>query len=144
EIAELFGIPVLAEPSVEADDLIATVTRRTLEDPAHGDVQVRLVSRDKDLLQLLGDRVIMIDIHKDEIIDARKLLQDKGITPAQVVELLMLTGDSVDNIPGVNKVGEKTAVQLLQQFGTIDNLLAHLDQIKGKRREYIEQAAPLF
>ncbi len=144
EIAKLFGIPVLAEPSVEADDLIATVTRRTLADAEHRDVQVRIVSRDKDLLQLLNDRVVMMDIHKDEIIDPRKLQEERGITPQQVVDMLMLMGDNVDNIPGVNKVGEKTAAELLKQFGSLDNLLNHLDDIKGKRRQYIEEAAPLF
>jgi len=144
EIAGLFGIPVLAEASVEADDLIATVTKHTLADPAHDDVRVRIVSKDKDLLQLLNDRVAMVDIHTDTVIDTRKLAEERGITPAQVVEMLMLTGDTVDNIPGVNKVGEKTAAQLLQQFGTIDNLINHLGEVKGKRREYLEAAIPLF
>ncbi|MCC6680206.1 MAG: DNA polymerase I [Phycisphaeraceae bacterium] len=144
EIAKLFGIPVLAEPRVEADDLIATVIRRTLDDSEHRDVQVRIVSRDKDLLQLLGERVVMMDIHKDEIIDPRKLHEERGITPQQVVDMLILMGDNVDNIPGVNKVGEKTAAELLKQFGSLDNLLTHLDQIKGKRRQFIEEAAPLF
>lgn len=144
EIAELFGIPVLAEPAAEADDIIATLTRRTLDDPDHGRVQVRIVSRDKDLLQLLGERVVMIDIHKDQIIDPPKLEQDKGILPGQVPEMLMLMGDTVDNIPGVEKVGEKTAAKLLAEWGSIDNLLANIDKIKGKRRDYIEAAAPNF
>lgn len=144
EIAKLFGIPVLEESSVEADDLIATLTRRTLDDANHHDVQVRIVSKDKDLQQLLTDRVVMIDIHKDEIINLQKLKEDKGITPNQVIELLMLMGDTADNIPGIEKVGEKTAIKLLEEFGSIDNLIANLDQIKGKRHDYIKQAIEHF
>src|SRR5439155_19245621 len=88
--------------------------------------------------------VTMFDIHTDTTIDVPWLLENKGITPAQVIDVLALTGDTVDNVPGVEGIGPKTAAQLIQQFGSIDAILANLDQIKGKRRENIEKARDLL
>ncbi|MEX0745515.1 MAG: DNA polymerase I [Phycisphaeraceae bacterium] len=138
EIARLFGIPVLERQGAEADDLIATVTQRILDDPQQQDVYVRLVSKDKDLEQLLDERVTMFDIHTDTTIDRDWLLEHRGITPEQVIDLLTLTGDSVDNIPGVKGVGPKIAAKLLEQYGSIEQLYEHLGEIKGKRRENLE------
>ncbi|HEX2037810.1 MAG TPA: DNA polymerase I [Chloroflexota bacterium] len=140
ELIDLFGIPVISYPGLEADDVIATITQRMLDDPACQDLQIRIVSKDKDLEQLLGERVSLFDIHTDTTIDVAALLANKGITPAQVVDVLALTGDSVDNVPGVDGVGPKTAAQLVQQFGSVEGILANLDQIKGKRREALERA----
>jgi DNA polymerase-1 len=140
EMVELFGIPVIGEPGLEADDVIATITRRILEDPSCDGVQIRIVSKDKDLEQLLGDRVTMFDIHSDTTIDVAYLRETKGVAPEQVVDLLALTGDTVDNVPGVEGIGPKTAAQLIQQYGSIDGIFAHIDQIKGKRRENLEKA----
>ncbi len=141
EITQRFGIPIMEQPGAEADDIIATIVRRILDDPRHADVHVRLVSKDKDLEQLLCDRVTMFDIHTDTTIDADWLLAERGIRPEQVVDLLALTGDNVDNVPGVKGIGPKTAGKLLQEFGSIDALLGNLEKIKGKRRENIEAAA---
>src|SRR5437879_6597763 len=113
-----------------------------LNDPSGACVDIRSVSKDKDLEQLLGERVTMFDIHTDTTIDVASLWQNKGITPGQVIDVLALTGDTVDNVPGVEGIGPKTAAQLIQQFGSIDGILANLDQIKGKRRENIEKAIP--
>jgi DNA polymerase-1 len=140
ELVELFGIPLVSQPGLEADDVIACITRRILQDPPCADVQIRIVSKDKDLEQLLGDRVVMFDIHTDTTLDAAWLKETKGITPEQVVDVLALMGDSVDNVPGVEGIGPKTAAQLVQEFGSLDGILAHLDQIKGKRRENLEKA----
>lgn len=139
ELTELFGISVIGQPGLEADDIIATITQRVLEDPACRDVQVRIVSRDKDLEQLLCDRVSLFDIHTDITIDVASLLATKGISPAQVIDALALTGDTVDNVPGVPGIGPKTAAQLLSQFGSIDGILANLEQLKSKQRESFEQ-----
>ena len=141
EITRLFGIPVFEHAGAEADDLIATITRQVLDAPEYANVDLRLVSKDKDLEQLLGERVTMFDIHTDTTIDTDKLLADKGITPEQVVDLLALTGDNVDNIPGVPGIGPKTASKLIQEFGSVRGILDNLDQIKGKRRENLENAA---
>ncbi len=139
ELTRLFGIPVLAVPGAEADDIIATLCRKTLTDDACGDMQIRVVSKDKDLEQLLCDRLTMFDIHTDTTVDAAALLRDKGITPAQVVDVLALMGDKVDNVPGVEGIGPKTAAALIGEFGSIDGMLANLDKITGKRRENIEK-----
>ncbi len=139
EMTKLFGIPILGQTGAEADDIIATITRRVLDDPAWGDMDIRVVSKDKDLEQLLTNRVTMFDIHTDTTIDAAWLLREKGLTPAQVVDALTLMGDKVDNVPGVEGIGPKTASALLQEFGTIDGIYANIEKIKGKRRENLEK-----
>src|SRR5437764_5545460 len=78
ETVEAFGIPVIAQPGLEADDVIATITQRILTDPACTGIQVRIVSKDKDLEQLIGDRVALFDIHTDALIDAEALWSNKG------------------------------------------------------------------
>lgn len=113
EVTRLFGIPVLQQAGSEADDLIATIVQRLLFDPQYQDVHTRIVSKDKDLEQLLCDRVTMFDIHTDTTIDVKWLQENRGITPEQVVDVLALMGDNVDNIPGVEGIGPKTAAKLI-------------------------------
>ena len=141
EVTELFGIPIIGVPGLEADDVIATITQRIHDDPSCGDLRIRIVSKDKDLEQLLGDRVTMFDIHTDKTIDVESLQKDKGITPAQVVDMLALMGDKVDNVPGVEGIGPKTAAKLMQDFGSIDGIFENISKIKGKRRENLENAS---
>lgn len=138
DIARMMGIPVLGAEGFEADDVLATITTELAK--ADDGLDIRIVSRDKDLEQLLGDRVALLDVHKDEIIDVASLEEKKGIEPSQVIDVLALMGDNVDNVPGVDGVGPKTAAKLIQQYGTLENLLDHLDEIKGKRRERLEEA----
>ena len=140
EVIEGFGIPILGKAGLEADDVIATVVQRLLDDPKYEDVHIRIVAKDKDLEQLLCDRVSIFDVHTDTIRDVAELQASKGITPEQVVDVMALAGDTVDNIPGVEGIGIKTAAQLVRQYGNIEGILAHLDQIKGKRRENLEIA----
>ena len=140
QLLDAFGILTLGKPELEADDIIASVTQAVLDDPEALDVDVSIISRDKDLEQLLGDRVTMLDLHNDKIIDERSLWETKGIKPSQVVDVLALMGDTSDNVPGVEKVGLKTAAQLIQQYGSIDGIFENIDEIKGKRRENLEKA----
>ncbi|RKU20177.1 DNA polymerase I [Candidatus Poribacteria bacterium] len=141
ELLEAFGILTLGRPELEADDIIASVTQAILDDPEASDVNVTIISKDKDLEQLLiGDRVIMLDLQKDKIIDERSLLETKGIKPSQVVDTLALMGDTSDNVPGVEKIGLKTAAQLIQQYGSIKGIFENIEEIKGKRRENLEKA----
>ena len=140
ELLEAFGILTLGKPELEADDIIASVTQAILEDPEARDVDVTIISKDKDLEQLLGDRVTMLDLHNDKIIDERSLLETKGIKPSEVVDALALMGDTSDNVPGVEKIGLKTAAQLIQQYGSIEGIFENIDEIKGKRRENLEKA----
>ncbi|MDX2118906.1 MAG: DNA polymerase I [Planctomycetota bacterium] len=132
------GVPLFSVPGFEADDVIATAVRALRK--TQPDLRIRIVSKDKDLKQLLGPGVELFDIHTDLVFDARTLEQDTGLKPEQIVDMLALTGDTVDNVPGVPGVGEKTAAQLLVEHGTLDNLLAHADAIKGKRGENIRAA----
>jgi DNA polymerase-1 len=140
EVIERFGIPLIGQAGLEADDVIACICDHVLGRPEYDDVAIRIVSKDKDLEQLLCDRVTMFDIHTDTTVDAAALLANKGITPEQVVDMLALTGDTVDNVPGVPGIGPKTAAQLVQQYGSIDGILANLDKLTSKKRESFEQA----
>ena len=140
QLLEAFGILTLGKPELEADDIIASVTQAILDDPNAENVDVSIISRDKDLEQLLCDRVTMLDLHNDKIIDERSLWETKGIKPDQVVDTLALMGDTSDNVPGVEKIGLKTAAQLIQQYGSIDGIFENIDEIKGKRRENLEKA----
>ena len=140
QLLEAFGILTLGRPELEADDIIASVTQAILDDPEAGDVDVSIISRDKDLEQLLCDRVTMLDLHNDKIVDERSLWETKGIKPSQVIDVLSLMGDTSDNVPGVDKIGLKTAAQLIQQYGSIDGIFENIDEIKGKRRENLEKA----
>jgi DNA polymerase I len=144
ELVSLFGIPIIGKTGLEADDIIATITDRVLADPAQADLRVRIVSKDKDLEQLLNERVTLYDIHTEAEMDVAALKEKRGIEPGQVVDLLMLTGDTVDNVPGVNGIGPKTAAKLLQQYGSVDGILENLTQIKGSWRENLENARPLL
>ena len=141
ELLEAFGILTLGRPELEADDIIASVTQAILDDPEARDVNVTIISKDKDLEQLLiGDRVTMLDLHNDKTIDERSLLETKGIKPEQVVDALALMGDTSDNVPGVEKIGLKTAAQLIQQYDSIEGIFENIDKIRGKRRENLEKA----
>ncbi len=135
QIVEACGIPILTEPGFEADDVLATVAKKATQ--ARSDLQVFLVSRDKDLEQLLGERVVLFDPGKNEVIDPDTLESKKGYRPEQAVEIQTLTGDSTDNIPGVKGVGPKTAVKLIEKFGSAERVLEHVDELKGKQKENI-------
>lgn len=138
EVTRLFGVPILEVPGDEADDIIATLaTRLTAE---HPDLRIRIVSKDKDLEQVLTDRITLFDAHTDTELDVSKLAEKKGITPGQVIDYQTLIGDSTDNIPGVTGIGPKTAAKLLDRFHTVDNLVANTDQLKGKQKENLEAA----
>ncbi|MFK7960649.1 MAG: DNA polymerase I [Phycisphaerales bacterium] len=139
EILKRMAVPVIGEAGVEADDVIATMVRRVREQ--HPDVDVRIISRDKDLTQLVGDGVDLFDLMKDEVVTPEKLFKTEGVEPKHVGDILALMGDTADNIPGVPGVGEKTAAKLILQYGSLDGLLADLDGIKGKRGENLRACA---
>ena len=133
EVLGHMGVPVVGQAGVEADDVIASLVRRLERE--HDDLEIRIVSRDKDLAQLIGDRVELLDIYKDQTIRPEQLFGVEGVMPEQVADILALMGDPVDNVPGVPGVGPKTAAQLILRYGSLDLLLANLDDIKGKRRQ---------
>lgn len=128
-VFEGFHVPVLIEPGMEADDVIATLARRGEE----RGLDVFICTSDKDARQLLSDQVKVLNIRRNKIMDTEALHKDWGIRPDQVVDFLALTGDSVDNVPGVPGVGPATASKYLQKYETLENLLANVDQIKGPK-----------
>ena len=132
EATRAFGIPAIELAHYEADDLIATYA-----DIAVGaGAEVRIYSSDKDLMQLVTDKISLIDPMKNKIIDSEAVFEKFGVTPDRVRDVQALAGDSSDNIPGVAGIGIKTAAQLIQEFGDLENLLAHAHTIKqNKRRE---------
>jgi DNA polymerase-1 len=138
EVLEQMRVPVVGQEGVEADDVIATLVRRLQRE--HPELDIRIVSKDKDLAQLLGEHVELLDVHTDRVVTAGDIFKHPDVRPEQVVDILALMGDTVDNIPGVEGVGPKTAAKLIEEYGSIENLLANLDRIKGKRRERLEAA----
>jgi DNA polymerase-1 len=130
-----FNLPVLATPGFEADDLIATVAAAGHD----RGLEVLICTSDKDCRQLITDRVRMFNLRKREPYDAASLLRDWGVTPEQVVDFQALVGDSVDNVPGVPGIGPKTACKFLGEYKTLDNLLAHVEDLpKSKLKDNLK------
>lgn len=140
DLVEAFDIPVLRIPGVEADDVMGTLARRA---EAEG-LEAILVSGDKDLLQLVTDRVTVYDPSKEGTdachwYEPKDVAERFGVPPERVVDAMGLMGDSSDNVPGVEKVGPVAARKLLEEYGTMEGVYEHLADIKGKRREYLER-----
>jgi DNA polymerase-1 len=135
QMMEAVGVPILRVEGYEADDVIATVVNRikTAADFPHAKVYV--CSRDKDMDALIDERTVLFDIQENAVLDAVGLLAKKGYRPEQAADVLALTGDTVDNIPGVPGVGPKTAAKWIAQFGSLDNLIANAANIPGKAGE---------
>ena len=140
QVLEAMRIPILQVDGFEADDIIGTIATRFGADG----IDTFMLTPDKDYGQLIGPNVFMYRPRHGggyEILGEKEVGEKYGIpTPAQVIDLLALMGDSADNFPGCPGVGEKTAAKLINQFGSIDNMLQHTDKIKGKLREKVENA----
>jgi DNA polymerase I len=129
-----FDVPCIEMSGFEADDLIATYTCEALK--AGGDVTI--ISSDKDLMQLVGPRVTLYDTMKDKRLGIADVIEKWGVPPEKMIDLQALTGDSVDNVPGVPGIGPKTAAALLEEYGDVETLIARASEIKqDKRREGI-------
>ncbi|NUQ26429.1 MAG: DNA polymerase I [Saprospiraceae bacterium] len=142
EILKAFKIPILTMDGYEADDVIGTLSKQAAEQG----YKVYMVTPDKDYGQLVSDQVMMYKPSRQgngvEIWGEKEVLENWQIKRVdQVVDMLALMGDSVDNIPGIPGIGEKTAAKLLEQFDTVEGLLAGTDQLKGKQKENVEQYA---
>ena len=132
------GIPLIAMPAVEADDVIGTYAKQA---EALGKT-VLVATSDKDLAQIVNDSVHLIDTMKKVIYDQDGVVEKYGVRPDQIIDYLTLMGDSSDNIPGVPKVGPKTAVKWLKQYGTLEGVIEHADEITGKVGEYFREFIP--
>ena len=129
-----FNLPCIEKEGYEADDIIATYSALASQPGA----ETTIISSDKDLMQLVTNQVHMYDSMKDRPIGIAEVIEKWGVPPEKMIDLQSLTGDSTDNVPGVPGIGPKTAAQLIDQFGSLDSLLAHAQEIKQqKRRENI-------
>lgn len=123
------GIPVLCIPGVEADDVIATLAHNNCK----GHDATRIITSDKDLMQLVSDCIFLYDGMKDREIREPQVLEKFGVKPNQVIDVQSLMGDSSDNVPGVLGIGPKKASELINQFGSLDNLYDNLEEVKNER-----------
>ena len=138
EATEAFNLDCIELNGFEADDLIATYTKEALNEGA----EVTIVSSDKDLMQLVSDRVTMFDSFKNRRIGPEQVQDKFGVSPEKVVDVQSLAGDSTDNVPGVPGIGVKTAALLIQEYGDLDTLLSRASEIKqNKRRESLIEHA---
>ena len=136
EAIAALGWPVLTISGVEADDVIATLA----EQARQGGWSCIISTGDKDLAQLVDERVTLVNTMSNEKLDPAGVKQKFGVTPEQIVDYLSLTGDAVDNVPGVEKVGPKTAAKWIQQFGSLDGVIAHAGEISGAVGENLRKA----
>ncbi len=137
-VVQAFNLPGIEMPGYEADDIIATLAKKF---SAEG-MEVTVVTGDKDLMQIVDDHIQLLDTMKDKVYGPVEVAERFGGAD-KVVEVQALSGDSSDNIPGVPGIGEKTAKMLIDEYGDVETLLANLDQLKGKRRENLENYADL-
>ena len=136
EVVRLLGWPVLEVPGIEADDAIGTLARVG----AAAGHQVVISTGDKDLAQLVNDRVSLINTMSNERLDSAGVVAKFGVAPDRIIDYLTLIGDTVDNVPGVDKVGPKTAVKWLAEHGSLDGVMAAADSIKGVAGENLRKA----
>lgn len=139
-LVEALGIPHIELPGYEADDLIGTIAKKY----AGTGCDVVMVSGDKDFMQLVGDHISILDTMKDRRIGPKEVEERFGVGPERVIDVLGLAGDSSDNIPGLPGVGPKTATKLIQEFGSIDELIAHADKLKPAIRAKLEDNLDLL
>jgi DNA polymerase I len=129
KLVDAFNIPIIMKEGYEADDFIGTVAKRAREKG----FTVTIISGDKDLLQLVEKGIVVKDTMKDKTYDSDAVKERFGVGPSSLVEVMALMGDKIDNIPGVPGVGEKTAVELIKEFESIDNLYKNLPKVKREK-----------
>ncbi len=137
QVAEALDIPILQVQGYEADDVIATLAQKY----AGKDKQIVMVSRDKDLDQVVTDNVTLYDPMTDQMMGPDELVEQKGYTPDKAVDVQALTGDTSDNIPGVPGIGPKTAVKLIDEYGSAEAVIEHADELSAKLQKNIRKHA---
>ena len=134
EFVNTYPFKALDHIVFEADDVIATLVERFRNKP---EIEIYIVSSDKDLMQLIGDNVFMFDSMKDKVIKTKDVVEKFGVGPEQVIAVQSLCGDPSDNIPGVSGVGLKTAAKLINEYGSLEVIFDNAAHIKGKLGEKI-------
>ena len=137
-IVGALGFPILRVPGVEADDVIGTLA---MQAQALG-IEVLVSTSDKDMAQLVGPHVTLINTMSNTVMDRAGVIEKFGVRPDQIIDFLTLTGDTVDNVPGVPKCGPKTAAKWLAEYPTLDEVIANADKIGGKIGESLREALP--
>ena len=133
QLVRALGLKLISVPGVEADDVIGTLTQQATD--KHKAILVS--TGDKDMAQLVNEHVTLINTMSNTVMDRAGVVEKFGVKPEQIIDYLALVGDTSDNIPGVPKVGPKTAVKWLAEYGTLDNIVNHAEEIKGKVGEYL-------
>lgn len=136
QIVEALGLPMLVVDGVEADDVIGTLAAQATE----LGIDTVISTGDKDMAQLVNQHVSLVNTMTDTKSDVAGVKEKFGVGPELITDYLALIGDKVDNVPGVNKCGPKTAVKWLEQYGSIEEVMAHADEIKGKVGEYLRES----
>ena len=134
EACDKFGFFKVEKPGFEADDIIATYAKKINEQ------NVNIISSDKDLMQLMNDRITIYDPMKRKYITKEDVIKKFGVTPDKVLDVLSLMGDASDNVPGVPGIGSKTASALINEYGSLDNLIANINSLPKSKRNNILQA----
>lgn len=141
EVVEALNIPILKQDGVEADDIIGTVVKTN--EKKHPELHNKIVTSDMDAMQLVSDKTCVSTLHKgykaSECYYPADVFTKYTLHPNQVVDYKALQGDASDNIPGVKGIGKKGAIELLAQFGSLDGIYKHLDQVKGKKQELLRE-----
>jgi len=136
EIVKAMGFPLLCVSGVEADDVIGTLAHQATEQK----LETVISTGDKDMAQLVNDHITLVNTMTDTTMDHNGVIEKFGIPPERIVDYLALIGDTSDNVPGVPKVGPKTAVKWLQEYGSLDDIVQHAEEFKGKVGEYLRDS----
>ncbi|MBU4483987.1 DNA polymerase I, partial [bacterium] len=135
KIVKAFDIQVLIKPGFEADDVIGTMTKSAVEDG----FDVVIMTGDKDMMQLVNEHVSIWDAMKNKTIGIKEVEEKFGVKPDRVIDVLGLSGDASDNIPGVSGVGPKTATKLITEFGSVEGVIENVDKLKGKLKDRFKE-----
>lgn len=140
QILAAMGLPILTIEGVEADDVIGTLTAEATRHKT----DVIVSTGDKDIAQLVNEHVTLVNTMTDTVLDEQGVVEKFGVPPNRIIDYLTLIGDTVDNVPGVPKVGPKTAVKWLQTYDSLDGVVAHVNEITGKVGEHLREALPIL
>lgn len=129
KIVSAYNISQVEKEGYEADDIIATLVRCNKDN----EIKIIIVTSDKDLMQLVDEKTVLYDYSKGKFYEVKDVIDKFGVAPQNIIDVLSLMGDSIDNIPGVYGIGEKTAVDLIRKFNSLENLYEHLDQVENTK-----------
>ncbi len=131
DVVNAYNIPLFAIQGFEADDIIGTISKKLSKES----IECTIITIDKDMDQLIDKHIKIFNPRKKEIRDTEKLHKEKGIEPENVIDILALGGDSSDNIPGIPGIGYKTALNLIREWKSLENVISNADKIKGKKKQ---------